>query len=598
MSCPYRLTWSALVVGSVLSASSVVAEPQFGRLRESDEAEKEAKQLVVMIDYQLGGEERFGSGIIFGMKNNHLYIATANHVVREGKQEVKEAQNIRVQLKSLPSRSLPAKLLQDRDIKLDLAVISVENFGATGLKVDALPFDRVGDPSSLKRGALLYSLGYPHKRAWTVNVQPDFLSEANDDILYESNFIAIGHSGGALLDGSFDLVGMIRSDQTPYGEAVSILRVLERIREWKYPVNLGEPNEPIKFASVTAGENHACGLTMGGVAYCWGSNAWGALGTGAMPDRLNMKRVVGGLRYQSLSAGRDHTCGVTPAGVAHCWGSNTWGELGNGSQDGSYVPVAVSGGLKFRALSAGQFATCGVTIESVGYCWGSQNRHERVPVRLPGGLSLKSLAVGSTHICGIETEGAVDCWVINPVGHSYSSPAALAGGVTFATISLDAAESSLYCGLTLSGVAYCWGSNRHGELGNGAGRDETTIRNDSDVPVPVSGELTFKLLTVGYGFACGLTTGDAAYCWGLNDHGQLGNGTSNNTNVPVRVSGGLSFVSLSSGRDFACGLVTTGGVYCWGNNDGGQLGNGSRTASPVPVPITLAQSSLSRPQLP
>ena len=90
------------------------------------------------------------------------------------------------------------------------------------------------------------------------------------------------------------------------------------------------------------------------------------------------------------------------------------------------------------------------------------------------------------------------------------------------------------CGVTTSGAAYCWGDNQQGELGNGTTTGSAT-------PVAVSGGPSFATVSVGYEFACGVTTSAAAYCWGYNVYGQLGNGSTTNSSTPVAVSGGLSF---------------------------------------------------------
>src|SRR5206468_8325032 len=80
----------------------------------------------------------------------------------------------------------------------------------------------------------------------------------------------------------------------------------------------------------------------------------------------------------------------------------------------------------------------------------------------------------------------------------------------------------------------------------------------STVPVTVSGGLTFSTLSVGGRHACGLTTSGAAYCWGFNSVGQLGDGSNNSSSVPVPVSGGLTLTALSAGGTRTCGLTTTG----------------------------------------
>src|SRR5207247_4754729 len=95
---------------------------------------------------------------------------------------------------------------------------------------------------------------------------------------------------------------------------------------------------------------------------------------------------------------------------------------------------------------------------------------------------------------------------------------AVVGGITFTSLGAGGVHT---CGIASgSGAAYCWGYNKAGELGIGS-RD-STIRHD--VPAPVSGSLRFRAVSAGYDFSCALTTEGAAYCWGANSRGQLGNG--------------------------------------------------------------------------
>jgi alpha-tubulin suppressor-like RCC1 family protein len=101
----------------------------------------------------------------------------------------------------------------------------------------------------------------------------------------------------------------------------------------------------------------------------------------------------------------------------------------------------------------------------------------------------------------------------------------------------------------------------------------------------VSGGLTFSGVSAGVRSACGVTTAGAAYCWGHNSSGQLGNGTTTNSLAPVAVSGGLTFAAVSAGDDATCGVTTAGAAYCWGDNSFGQLGNGTTTSSATPVAV-------------
>lgn len=269
----------------------------------------------------------------------------------------------------------------------------------------------------------------------------------------------------------------------------------------------------LTFASLSTGVFKTCGVTVGGAAYCWGrGEGSGELGNGTTNGSATPVPVAGGLSFASVSAGGwDHSCGLTSAGAAYCWGDNTAGELGAGTTTGlqqcgpsqdrptgwpcSSVPVAVTGGLRFTQISTAAFHTCGVTTDGAAYCWGENAEGQlgtgdttssAVPVAVAGGLSFRMISAGDRHNCGITTSGAAYCWGYGYYGNlgdgswqSSMTPRPVAGGLNFASVS--AGGSPLFglgyihtCGITTSGVVYCWGSNLRGELGNGA-----------DIPYPI-----------------------------------------------------------------------------------------------------------------
>ena len=86
----------------------------------------------------------------------------------------------------------------------------------------------------------------------------------------------------------------------------------------------------------------------------------------------------------------------------------------------------------------------------------------------------------------------------------------------------------------------------------------------------------FTAIAAGNGHNCGLTSAGAAFCWGGNDYGQLGDGTTTNQTTPVAVMGGLIFTSVTAGGSHSCGLTSVGAAYCWGFNTSGNLGDGTR----------------------
>jgi alpha-tubulin suppressor-like RCC1 family protein len=181
----------------------------------------------------------------------------------------------------------------------------------------------------------------------------------------------------------------------------------------------------LKFTSISAGKHHTCGLTARGRAYCWGGNWLGALGDGTEDESgvNGPQRVIGGLKFTSISAGNQHTCGLTARGRAYCWGSNGSGALGDGTEDESGVngPQRVIGGLKFTSISVGVAHTCGLTARRKAYCWGygeygqlgngtEDDSGVNGPQRVIGGLKFASISASDYFTCGLTSRGAARCW--------------------------------------------------------------------------------------------------------------------------------------------------------------------------------------------
>lgn len=241
------------------------------------------------------------------------------------------------------------------------------------------------------------------------------------------------------------------------------------------------------LVSLAAGGDHTCGLTAAGEAYCWGNNSDGQLGDGTLTERPTPAAVAmpGGVTFASLAAGYFHTCGVTATGEAYCWGSNADGQLGDGTLMDRPTPTAVASsgampeGFSFAALAAGGDHTCGAGAAGNAYCWGTDRDLIPTPVEMPAGQTLASLAAGYSHTCGVTAAGMAYCWGSNGSGQlgdgsstAQSIPTAVAiSGVTFATVAAGDYHS---CALTVAGMAYCWGWNARGQLGDGNTTDRWT----------------------------------------------------------------------------------------------------------------------------
>lgn len=189
-----------------------------------------------------------------------------------------------------------------------------------------------------------------------------------------------------------------------------------------------------------------------------------------------------------------------------------------------------------------------------------------------------------TNAAGVATVGS---WRLGPTKGT-NTLTATAAGVIGSPLSITAVGrfaflalrggSEFSCGFSTAGTLYCWGRNNRGQLGNGSTADRST-------PGPVASGLPFQGIGLGAEHACGLATTGAAYCWGLNGGGQLGDGTTANRPVPVPVVGGLAFTSIEGGDAHTCALTAAGAAYCWGDNKKGQLGDGTKFDRSTPVAV-------------
>ncbi len=381
-----------------------------------------------------------------------------------------------------------------------------------------------------------------------------------------------------------------------------------------FPVNPAPPKTaaPLSFATVSAGTHLTCGVTTKGAAYCWGTNVSGTLGNGSTVGHSTVPVLVSGaLNFAMVSSGELHACGVTTAGTAYCWGGDFGGDLGNGmiatldclSCGESDTPGLVSGGLTFATVTAEGSHTCGLTTQGNAYCWGDNSYGEAgnnsadssitTPMPVTGGLPFAQLSAGYRHTCGVTTSGLALCCGANftgQLGNDNTSnspiPVTVSGGLKFVSVSGGFDHT---CGVTTSGEAYCWGLNIASELGDGTmtGPQQCETEACSTRPSAVASGLAFASVSAGAGgfHSCGLTTSGAAYCWGDNSSGELGNGTNTSSDTPVAVAGGLTFTQVSTGYLHTCGVTRDGVAYCWGDNYSGNLGIGTQNDASTPTPV-------------
>lgn len=342
--------------------------------------------------------------------------------------------------------------------------------------------------------------------------------------------------------------------------------------------------------SVTSsGWNRTCGV-VSKAAYCWGTNQYGQLGNNSTTNSATPVKVTqapGLLQNKvvdGIVSGMFHNC-VLAAGEVYCWGNNYYGQLGDNTTTHRSVPVKVGGvlaGKTVTSIAASSYSTCAIADGEI-YCWGRNNSGQ--------------LGINSTTTMNVPTKVS---GLAGKVATKLSSSGGL-GEVTCAIVDND---------------GYCWGKNTNSQLGLGAGNTAATA-----VPTPISklsGRLQGKTVTAistdaawsgaqtgngaptgntTDGHGCALASGQV-YCWGVNNDGQLGIGsTSSRTGEPtatVATSMTATVTEIAVGAKHSC-AIAAGEVWCWGDNNLGQNGNRTRNSAPVTLtrtsPVKVAQDA-------
>jgi alpha-tubulin suppressor-like RCC1 family protein len=300
----------------------------------------------------------------------------------------------------------------------------------------------------------------------------------------------------------------------------------------------------------------------------------------------------------------DTTCGVKGKGTVRCWGENSAGQLGDGTTDPRPFPVTTtvlaSGAVltAVKAVAVQGAHSCALRSNGRAWCWGfngsgrlgdgtTDDRHAAVQVRRGGGFltGVVAISAGLAHTCALLADATVRCWGDNDEGqlgdgttderHAPVKVRNASGGVLSGVVAISAGYDHT-CALRADRRVSCWGNNEHGRLGDGSTQDRHH-------PVQVkrgSGALSgVTHISAGDGATCAATIERQAYCWGNNENGELGDGTTterHKARLVKRDSRPFAGVQrIETSADHTCAVRSNKTAWCWGANSDGQVGSGS-----------------------
>jgi len=344
--------------------------------------------------------------------------------------------------------------------------------------------------------------------------------------------------------------------------------------------------------AVSVGAYHQCAVRVGGRVVCWGYNGNGNLGDGTSSSSTTPVEVSGLTDVVGVSVATDGACAVRAEGTVWCWGK---GPIGDGTTNSSNAPVQVSGITNAVAVKAG-FTSCVVLANGGVSCWGavaiasvvSDSQVSLQPVAMPGFTDATGLldTIPLT-FCATRTGGGVSCSGGNYYaqlgnGSNPLVPAPERDVQGIENVTEIGASSAFGCGLQSSGVLRCWGVGPFGE-------GQTSERGISFSAASVPGGTGVESFSVGHESGCAVMADHTVKCLGLNNDGQLGDGTTDSSYLSAVAVSGLSdavAVAVGGYAHHACAIRSGGQVVCWGRNAHGELGDGSTTNSTTPVAVS------------
>jgi len=291
-------------------------------------------------------------------------------------------------------------------------------------------------------------------------------------------------------------------------------------------------------------------------------------------------------RFRSLSGSLEKTCAITESGEVWCWGEIS--RFGFGSSRPARLPSP----KRFSEVDGDFGNACLLGLDGRVYCIGYDDfgirpagssagpEIRRTPSLLTRGplvesLQFRDMSSTGVAVCAVGDDGSIWCWGRNEQGVfgndresgdrvDVDSPSRVLSNVHFVDVEVGRKHA---CGLSDVGAAFCWGTNHKGQLGDGS----TT---DRFVPAPVSGDHRFRSISIGGVATCGVTLDGEGLCWGHNRQFGLGDGTQTDRRVPHPVSGNHRWKSIERFTSGACGLTENGRAWCWGEGTQGMLGTG------------------------
>ena len=347
--------------------------------------------------------------------------------------------------------------------------------------------------------------------------------------------------------------------------------------------------------SVAAGDNNSLALKNDGTVWAWGSNYNGTLGDGTWSGKMSPVQVSGLTNVAAISVGGSRCYALKEDGAVWAWGLNGNGLLGIGTTTSVNIPTQLNNLDGITKITAGRYSCFAIKENGAVYAWGDNSYGQlgdgttadrSIPVQVISLNNVSAIIAGKFHSIALKNDGTVWAWGNNVCGQlgdgtiiNNATPSQIN---SLSGINYVASKGDHSLVIKNDNTVWSWGYNSYGQLGVGSYLG-SKIPVQVGLPVITTINIPADISTWG-SHTLKIDSDGVLWAWGINNQGQLGNGTNQQEIIPIMQSL-TNIVNVASGLQHSLALKNDGTVWSWGGNSYGQLGDGTVIDKNTPLQI-------------